>query len=139
MHSAGRPVALRVSSCSSFKLNTCCKPLQELLGCLKALLKLDKAWIPNRPGHSMYVRPYMFSHDGALGVHRSSASTLAVIMSPVGPYFKSGEQQYSSTAGHGLVGVVIRCLRDAVTLPSCSVCRLSLSPCLQHVRVVHTG
>jgi len=46
--------------------------------------------MPDRPGHSMYVRPYMFSHEGALGVHRSSASTLAVIMSPVGPYFKSG-------------------------------------------------
>lgn len=64
--------------------------LQELLACTKKLLRLDKAWIPRRPGHSMYVRPFMFSHDGALGVHRSSASTLAVIMSPVGPYFKSG-------------------------------------------------
>jgi branched-subunit amino acid aminotransferase/4-amino-4-deoxychorismate lyase len=38
----------------------------------------------------MYLRPYMFSHDGALGVHKSSGTTLAVIMSPVGPYFKSG-------------------------------------------------
>lgn len=84
-----------MSVCVHGPLNTsrAAKPLQELLGCLKALLKLDKAWIPNRPGHSMYVRPYMFSHDGALGVHRSSASTLAVIMSPVGPYFKSGKQQ----------------------------------------------
>ncbi len=64
--------------------------LQELLACTKSLLRLDKGWMPRRPGHSMYVRPFMFSHDGALGVHRSSASTLAVIMSPVGPYFKSG-------------------------------------------------
>jgi hypothetical protein len=30
----------------------------------------------------------MFSSDGALGVHRSSHTTLAVIMSPVGPYFR---------------------------------------------------
>lgn len=74
---------------------------QELLECVKALLRLDKAWMPDRPGHSMYVRPYMFSHDGALGVHRSSASTLAVIMSPVGPYFKSGRWAAASLHCHG--------------------------------------
>lgn len=71
--------------------------------CVKALLKLDKAWMPDRPGHSMYVRPYMFSHEGALGVHRSSASTLAVIMSPVGPYFKSGGYAVQACRGAGAV------------------------------------
>jgi hypothetical protein len=89
--------------------------LQELLHCVKALLKLDKAWMPDRPGHSMYVRPYMFSHEGALGVHRSSASTLAVIMSPVGPYFKSG----------------------GYAVQHCSLCRSALRAPLQQRH--HTG
>eukprot|EP00775_Hariotina_reticulata_P009463 gene9461-9628_t len=63
---------------------------KELQECITALLRLDRAWMPDRPGHSMYIRPYLFASDGALGVHRSDHTTLSVIMSPVGPYFKSG-------------------------------------------------
>lgn len=63
---------------------------QELQQCIIQLLGVDRAWLPTRPGDSMYIRPYMFGSDGALGVHRSNETTLAVIMSPVGPYFKSG-------------------------------------------------
>jgi branched-chain amino acid aminotransferase len=68
-----------------------CNLPQELEECVKALLRLDRAWMPDRPGHSMYIRPFMFSTDGALGVSPSRATTLSVILSPVGPYFKSGE------------------------------------------------
>jgi hypothetical protein len=67
-----------------------CETPQELEECVKALLRLDRAWMPDRPGHSMYIRPFMFSTDGALGVSPSRATTLSVILSPVGPYFKSG-------------------------------------------------
>uniref|UniRef100_A0A383W5S4 branched-chain-amino-acid transaminase n=1 Tax=Tetradesmus obliquus TaxID=3088 RepID=A0A383W5S4_TETOB len=63
---------------------------EELQECVKALLRLDRAWLPDRPGHSMYIRPFMFSTDGALGVSPSKATALSVILSPVGPYFKSG-------------------------------------------------
>jgi hypothetical protein len=28
----------------------------ELLSCIKALLLLDRAWMPQRPGHSIYIR-----------------------------------------------------------------------------------
>jgi hypothetical protein len=68
----------------------CCIPLQELLACLMALLRVDRAWLPTRPGHSLYIRPFAFGSEGALGVHASSSTTLAVILSPVGPYFSSG-------------------------------------------------
>lgn len=63
---------------------------QELQQCIAALLRVDRAWLPARAGHSMYIRPFVFSDDGALGVTRSSSATLGVIMSPSGPYFKSG-------------------------------------------------
>eukprot|EP00878_Enallax_costatus_P010474 GHUV01010936.1.p1 GENE.GHUV01010936.1~~GHUV01010936.1.p1 ORF type:complete len:423 (+),score=111.92 GHUV01010936.1:1019-2287(+) len=63
---------------------------KELQQCIMELLRVDRAWLPTRPGHSMYIRPFMFGSDGALGVHRSNQSTLMVILSPVGPYFKSG-------------------------------------------------
>jgi branched-subunit amino acid aminotransferase/4-amino-4-deoxychorismate lyase len=57
---------------------------------LKELLRLDRAWLPERPGHSIYIRPYAFASDTSLGVHKTNATTLAVILSPVGPYFKTG-------------------------------------------------
>ncbi|KAF8073223.1 Srpra [Scenedesmus sp. PABB004] len=63
---------------------------QELQACIAALLRVDRGWMPARPGHAMYIRPFLFGSDGALGVHASSRTTLAVILSPVGPYFPSG-------------------------------------------------
>ncbi len=62
----------------------------ELLECLKALLRVDARWLPDRLGYSMYIRPYMFSTGRSLGVARSNECALNIIMSPVGPYFKTG-------------------------------------------------
>lgn len=64
----------------------------ELLECLKELLRVDAQWLPNRLGYSMYIRPFMYSTGSSLGVARSSECALNVIMSPVGPYFKTGLQ-----------------------------------------------
>ncbi len=33
----------------------------ELLQCLKALLRVEREWVPTKPGHSLYIRPFMFS------------------------------------------------------------------------------
>ena len=64
----------------------------ELLECLKELLRVDARWMPDRLGYSMYIRPFMYSTGSGLGVARSSECALNVIMSPVGPYFKTGLQ-----------------------------------------------
>ncbi|RMZ52077.1 hypothetical protein APUTEX25_001271, partial [Auxenochlorella protothecoides] len=63
---------------------------QELLECLKELVRTDSAWLPTQDGYSMYIRPYAFSTSHTLGVSRSTRTTLGIIMSPVGPYFPSG-------------------------------------------------
>ena len=34
---------------------------QDLLGCIKELLKVDKEWIPQIDGFSMYIRPTAIS------------------------------------------------------------------------------
>lgn len=62
----------------------------ELLACIKALVKTDKAWIPNQAGYSLYLRPTHIGTQTTLGVGASSKSKLFVILSPVGPYYKSG-------------------------------------------------
>jgi len=62
----------------------------ELIECLKALVRVDSEWIPSKEGHSLYIRPFMFSSAHVLGVSKATRCTMSVVMSPVGPYFPSG-------------------------------------------------
>ena len=63
---------------------------KQLLECIKELLRVDKEWIPKRRGYSMYLRPVIFSTTPWLGLTQCSEAMILVLMSPVGPYFKSG-------------------------------------------------
>lgn len=63
---------------------------KELLESLKALLRVDRAWLPSQQGNSIYIRPFMFSNADVLGVSRSTKTTLSILLSPVGPYFPGG-------------------------------------------------
>merc|ERR1719158_1006980 len=72
----------------------------ELLHCISELLLLDKDFCPFKPGYSLYIRPTMIATDTTLGVHASRAAKLYVILSPCGPYYKTGfapVQLFSST------------------------------------------
>ena len=51
---------------------------------------MDHQWLPEREGYSLYVRPFMFSSAHTLGVGRPTRSTIAITLSPVGPYFATG-------------------------------------------------
>ena len=62
----------------------------ELEKCIESLLKVDKDWIPDRPGFSCYIRPTIIATEEALGVRASSRAKLFVVLCPVGPYFPSG-------------------------------------------------
>jgi len=64
--------------------------LQELLGCLKALVRLDDSWLPNKEGYSLYLRPFVFASSFSLGIFPPSRTTLSIVCSPVGPYFADG-------------------------------------------------
>jgi len=46
--------------------------LQELLECLKQLLRIDKDWLPHQEGYSMYIRPFAFSSAHTLGISKPS-------------------------------------------------------------------
>ena len=46
--------------------------LQELLECLKELLRIDKSWLPDQEGYSMYIRPFAFSSAHSLGITKPS-------------------------------------------------------------------
>ncbi|KIJ45492.1 hypothetical protein M422DRAFT_29629 [Sphaerobolus stellatus SS14] len=61
-----------------------------LLELIKTLVKIDRHWIPQLPGYSLYVRPTMMGTQAALGVSAPNEALLFVICSPVGPYYAGG-------------------------------------------------
>ena len=57
---------------------------------IKELVLLDKDWIPDGDGTSLYIRPFVIGTDNALGVHPSKTYKFIVILSPVGSYYAGG-------------------------------------------------
>jgi branched-chain amino acid aminotransferase len=57
---------------------------------LKSLLILEKEWIPNKIGSSLYIRPTMIATQPILGLHPSTDYLFYIILSPSGPYFSKG-------------------------------------------------
>ena len=52
--------------------------LQELLGCLKQLLAVDRSWLPAQEGFSIYIRPFLYS-SGETG----QCSTTSLVVPPL--------------------------------------------------------
>ncbi|MDQ0268486.1 branched-chain amino acid aminotransferase [Cytobacillus purgationiresistens] len=57
---------------------------------LKKLISVDREWVPNVPGTSLYIRPFIISTEPYLGVASSKQFQFIIIMSPVGAYYKEG-------------------------------------------------
>jgi branched-chain amino acid aminotransferase len=54
------------------------------------LLDVDRAWCPQLPESSLYIRPFMFATQDSLGVKPSKEYTFCIMLSPSGPYYKGG-------------------------------------------------
>ncbi|WP_310603858.1 branched-chain amino acid aminotransferase [Anaerosporobacter sp.] len=65
-------------------------PEEAFLDALKALVKTDEAWIPTKPGTSLYIRPFVIATDPFLGVRPSDTYMFMIILSPVGAYYPEG-------------------------------------------------
>ncbi len=63
-----------------------------VLEALKQLVDLDAAWVPDQPGMSLYIRPFMFATEPNLGVNPSRTYRFMIICSPVGAYYAGGLQ-----------------------------------------------
>lgn len=61
-----------------------------LLDCIKELLRVEKSWIPNKEGYSLYIRPTAIGTSPFLGVQAAEHVKVFTILCPVGPYYKSG-------------------------------------------------
>ncbi len=61
---------------------------------MKALVELDKNWVPAYKDHSLYIRPFMFATDAVLGVKPSDTYTFIILLSPTGPYYSEPMRIY---------------------------------------------
>jgi branched-chain amino acid aminotransferase len=69
-------------------------PKEIFMEGLKQLVKLDQDWIPNMPDHSLYIRPFMFATDEAIGVKPGQKYKFMIILSPTGPYYSAPMRIY---------------------------------------------
>ena len=67
-----------------------CMPVignELFVGAIKALVDTERDWIPDKPGTSLYIRPFMFADEPFLGVQAADHYLFIIICSPVGPYY----------------------------------------------------
>ncbi len=65
-------------------------PEEDFVQAVKAVVDIDRDWIPTTPGTSLYVRPFIIATDEFLGVAPSHTYLFMVILSPSGAYYSSG-------------------------------------------------
>ncbi|QLG46250.1 branched-chain amino acid aminotransferase [Costertonia aggregata] len=82
-------------------------PEEYFIEGLKTLLRLEKDWIPQSEGSSLYIRPFMFA--SGKGFHASPADEykFMICLAPSGAYFSGKvkvliEQTYSRSANGGV-------------------------------------
>jgi branched-chain amino acid aminotransferase len=82
-------------------------PEEIFMSGLKALLKVDEAWIPTNEGSSLYIRPFMFASGN--GFHASPANEykFMICTAPSGAYFAGKvnvliEEKYARAANGGV-------------------------------------
>ena len=65
-------------------------PEDMFVEAVEALVKTERDWIPSEPGTSLYIRPFVFATESALGVHMAISYKFMVICCPVGAYYPEG-------------------------------------------------
>lgn len=70
----------------------CIPALKEelIVEAIKAVVDVDRDWVPNAEGTSLYIRPFIIATEPYLGVRPSSTFKFFIILSPVGPYYQGG-------------------------------------------------
>ncbi len=65
-------------------------PVEDFVQAVKALVAVEKDWVPYSDGTSLYIRPFVFGTDITLGVHASKTYTFCIICAPSGAYYAEG-------------------------------------------------
>ena len=65
-------------------------PEDMFVEAVKAIVKIEKDWVPNEPETSLYIRPFMFACESTMGVHPANAYKFMIVCSPSGAYYAEG-------------------------------------------------
>jgi branched-chain amino acid aminotransferase len=61
---------------------------------MRKLIEIDKAWVPDSEGSSLYIRPFMFGTDAFIGVKPADTFRFMIITSPAGAYYSKPTRIY---------------------------------------------
>lgn len=65
-------------------------PEEDFVQAVKAVVDVDRDWIPKDPGTSLYIRPFIIATDEFVGVKPSKTYLFMIILSPSGVYYANG-------------------------------------------------
>ncbi len=65
-------------------------PEEDFVQAIRELVSVDQDWIPDGPGTSLYIRPFIIATEPTLMVHPSRQYLFMIILSPVGAYYSEG-------------------------------------------------
>ena len=65
-------------------------PVADFVDAIKALVSVDKDWVPSEPDTSLYIRPFTIATEAVLGVKASAKYQFIIICSPSGAYYAEG-------------------------------------------------
>lgn len=83
-------------------------PENVFMDLVKKIVEVDKDWIPNKEGYSLYIRPFMFATDDFIGIKPSDTYKFMIFTCPVGVYYSNPVnvkiEEYYTRAAVGGVG-----------------------------------
>ncbi len=121
-HSDGRVALFRpdqnFTRMNNSSRRVCIPEIDEKLALesLLELIKIEKGWVPEKEGYSLYIRPFIFANDPFLGVKPGENYTFIIILSPAGPYFPEGFKPISIMATDKYVRAAKKGLGECKTL-----------------------
>ena len=73
---------------------------------LKALVDVERGWIPPADGSALYLRPFMYADEPFIGMRAATSFKFIIIASPAGPFFSTpiklwAEKEYIRAAAGG--------------------------------------
>ncbi len=81
-------------------------PEDDFVQAVSELVRLEKDWVPEREGCSLYIRPFVIATDSVLGVASSKTYLFCIILSPSGSYYAGGLNPVSIWIEEGYVRAV---------------------------------
>lgn len=74
---------------------------------VRKIVEVDRDWVPGKSGSALYIRPFIFGTDEAIGIKPSENYKFMIFLCPVGVYYSQAvnvkiEEHYTRAAAGGV-------------------------------------